>query len=63
VYALSDFQDIKRLFMSGYTAEIIAHQGVLEKGGNFIQKPFILNDLASKLKNMINPTTKLPKVN
>jgi len=41
---------IKRLFMSGYTADVIAHQGVLEEGINFIQKPFSLQDLAGKVR-------------
>lgn len=41
---------IKRLFMSGYTADVIAHQGVLEEGINFIQKPFSMQDLAGKIR-------------
>ncbi|MBI5830780.1 MAG: PAS domain S-box protein [Armatimonadetes bacterium] len=34
------------LFMSGYTADVIAHQGVLDPGMHFIQKPFTRSDLA-----------------
>jgi CheY-like chemotaxis protein len=41
---------IKRLFMSGYTADVIAHQGVLEEGINFMQKPFSMQDLAGKVR-------------
>jgi len=41
--------DIKCVFMSGYTDNVIAQHGVLEKGVNFIQKPFTVNDLISKL--------------
>jgi len=41
----SCYSDIKTLFMSGYTAEVIAHRGVLEEGMNFIQKPFSMKDL------------------
>lgn len=39
---------IKTLFMSGYTADVIAHHGVLDGGVNFIQKPFSKNDLETK---------------
>ncbi len=41
---------VKRLFMSGYTANVIAHRGVLDEGVHFIQKPFSLKDLAAKVK-------------
>jgi two-component system, cell cycle sensor histidine kinase and response regulator CckA len=42
---LSHYPDLKRLFMSGYTADIIAHHGVLDEGVHFIQKPFSMKDL------------------
>lgn len=42
------------LFMSGYTADVIAHHGVLEKGVNFIQKPFSTNDLAAKVHEILS---------
>jgi FixJ family two-component response regulator len=45
---------LKNLFMSGYTANVIAHQGVLEEGVNFIQKPFSLNLLAVKVREAID---------
>lgn len=34
--------------MSGDTADVIAHHGVLDSGINFIQKPFSKNDLETK---------------
>jgi hypothetical protein len=40
--------------MSGYTADVIAHQGVLDKDINFIQKPFSINDLAEKIREILN---------
>ncbi len=42
--------EMKCLFMSGYTANIIANQGVLKKGVPFIQKPFSKNELAIKVR-------------
>jgi two-component system cell cycle sensor histidine kinase/response regulator CckA len=41
---------IKTLFMSGYTSNVIAHQGVLDAGVNFIQKPLFLKALALKIR-------------
>jgi len=40
---------LKRLFMSGYTADVIAHHGVLNPDVHFIQKPFTMRELAAKL--------------
>jgi len=42
--------DLKCMFMSGYTADVIAHHGVLDEGVNFIQKPFTMKDLADKVR-------------
>ena len=47
-------QDIKCLFMSGYTANVIADQGVLDDGINFIQKPFSLKSLSDKVRNVLD---------
>lgn len=47
--------DIKTLFMSGYTADIIADQGVVHEGLAFIQKPFAKKDLAAKLREILAP--------
>jgi len=44
---------INVLFMSGYTSNVIAHRGVLEKGVHFIQKPFSMKDLAQKVREAI----------
>ena len=46
---LSLYPHVRRLFMSGYTADVIAHHGILEEGVNFIQKPFSAQQLATKL--------------
>ncbi len=44
---------LKCLFVSGYTANIIAHQGVLDEGVLFLQKPFSLKDLAIKVRQAL----------
>jgi CheY-like chemotaxis protein len=41
---------LKCLFMSGYTANVIAHHGVLDEGIHFINKPFSKQDLAIKVR-------------
>ena len=50
---LSLYPNLKRLFMSGYTANFIAHHGVLEEGVHFIQKPFSMRDLAAKVREVL----------
>ena len=45
---------IRKLFMSGYTADVIARHGVLEEGVHFIQKPFSLGDLAAKVREALD---------
>ena len=47
------YPDIKTLFMSGYTDNVIAHHGILDKGVSFIQKPFSQKDLASKVREVL----------
>jgi two-component system cell cycle sensor histidine kinase/response regulator CckA len=44
---------IRTLFMSGYTADVIAHQGVLDEGVQFIEKPFTTGSLARKVREAI----------
>lgn len=48
--------DIKILFMSGYTSEIISRHGVLNKGINYIQKPFSMNNFAQKVREVLKDT-------
>jgi FixJ family two-component response regulator len=45
---------LKTLYMSGYTANVIAHHGVIDEGVKFIQKPFSLKDLAVKVRKVID---------
>ena len=44
---------IKVLYMSGYTADKIAHHGVLDPETDFIQKPFTPSQLSSKVREML----------
>jgi len=50
---LSTYPGIKPLFMSGYTANVIAHHGVLDEGVHFIQKPFSMRDVGGKLRETL----------
>ncbi len=51
---LSLYPGLKCLFMSGYTANVIAHHGVLDEGVNFIQKPFSKEDLTAKVRAVLD---------
>ncbi|HDS15283.1 MAG TPA: response regulator [Proteobacteria bacterium] len=46
--------ELKILFMSGYTANVIALQEILDPGVQFIQKPFTKNDLAAKIHETLS---------
>ena len=46
--------ETKVLFMSGYTDDAIAHHGVLEEGVNYIQKPFMVDGLIRKVREVLD---------
>ena len=46
--------EIKTLFMSGYAENIIVNKGVLDRGLNFIQKPFSNISLAEKIREILS---------
>ena len=46
--------NLKVLFMSGYTENVIAHHGVLEEDTEFIQKPFTIQSLADKVRDVLD---------
>lgn len=50
--------EMKVLYMSGYTDNAIVHHGVLEKGINYIQKPFTVEGLARKIEEILAKDTK-----
>lgn len=49
VKILALYPSTKVLFMSGYTADVIANHGILDQGVHFIQKPFTRNDIAAQV--------------
>ncbi len=48
------YPDLKILFISGYTADIIAHHGVLDEGVNFISKPFSIEQISAKVREVLD---------
>jgi two-component system, cell cycle sensor histidine kinase and response regulator CckA len=48
------YSNLKTLFMSGYTANVIAHRGVLDDGVCFMPKPFSKQDLAVKVREALD---------
>jgi len=50
--------EIKVLYMSGYTDNAIVHHGVLRGGMKFIQKPFTVEGLARKVREVLDKDLK-----
>ncbi len=46
--------DLKCLFISGYTANVIAHHGILEEGIDFLAKPFSVNSLTERVRKVLD---------
>jgi hypothetical protein len=42
------------IYMSGYTDDVIAHDRVVDAGIHFIQKPFSINVLAAKVREVLD---------
>ena len=51
------YPNLKYMFMSGYTGDVIANHGIIEEDINFIQKPFSLRGLAVKVRAAIDGPT------
>jgi len=45
---------IKVLFMSGYTDDAVLHFGGLEPGVEFLQKPFSAEELAHRVRSLLD---------
>ncbi len=48
------YPNLKILFMSGYTSNVIVHHEMTAYGAHFIQKPFSQKDLAAKVAEILN---------
>ncbi len=51
---LSICPNIRCLYMSGYTADVIANRGILNEGVRFLQKPFTREDLSTMVRKALN---------
>jgi PAS domain S-box-containing protein len=52
--------DVKVIFTSGYTADILNKKGILEEGINFLSKPISTNDLIRKVREVLDTETSKP---
>jgi signal transduction histidine kinase/CheY-like chemotaxis protein len=49
--------DIKTLFISGYTYDIINRENILEQGLNFVSKPLQPYEFLRRIKEVVSPTS------
>jgi len=54
--------NVKILYMSGYTENVIGHNGTLDAGIRLLQKPFNLRDLRNKVREVLDTTPTPPEV-
>ncbi len=51
---LAVYPDLRRLFMSGHTANVLAPHGVLDEGVHFIGKPYSMKAVAAKIREVLD---------
>src|SRR5215813_4306965 len=54
--------NVKVLYMSGYTENVIGHNGTLDAGVRLLQKPFNLRDLKDKVREVLDTSPIPPEV-
>jgi len=54
--------NVKVLYMSGYTENVIGHNGTLDAGVRLLQKPFNLRDLKDKVREVLDASPIPPEV-
>jgi len=52
---LADYPGLKALYMSGYTSNIIAQQGMLGEGVRYLQKPFAISEFLRTAEALLKP--------
>ena len=46
--------DVKVLYMSGYTHDLVTQRGILASGSELLQKPFAISALLRKVRDMLD---------
>lgn len=46
--------DIRVLYISGYTTNVISHHGILEAGVDYLQKPFSSFEFLTKVREILD---------
>jgi CheY-like chemotaxis protein len=57
-HLISLHPEMKVLYMSGYTENAIVHHGILIEGMNYIQKPFAVDGLVRKVREVLDKGSK-----
>jgi two-component system cell cycle sensor histidine kinase/response regulator CckA len=51
---LQENPELKIIYISGYTGDAVASHGVIEEGTDFLQKPFSVETLAAKIRQLLD---------